>query len=406
MQLSHYPKTSDHFGRYYTDANIAALLVEAMSVRSPTKAIDLGAGSGTLVGEASRHWKGTEFITVDIDQKAGSVDLRTRCGSAFTHHIADALDKSLAEKIGLHYGEVDSALCNPPYIRPKWRKHFAEILEGAGLSHVIPKIGCVQADVLFVAQNLRFLRAGGKLGLILPDGVIAGEKYSKFRQTLATEHKLERVIELPRRVFRNTDAKAHIVVLTKQQTGNEDIKVQRLGDNGILSRPISVSADRAVARLDYSYLTSLKQAENRRRGVELRFITQLITRGSYSSSQRKHLPFPVLHTTDFVDGGYTEVPRQFWLTTNAQRCAAGVFARPGDILLARVGRNLEQKVTTVTRGVVAVSDCILILRVEPKHQGRAFKYLTSTTGRSALLAASHGVGARFITIEALMSLEI
>lgn len=405
MQLSRTPKTSDHFGRYYTESDIANLLIESMDVRSPKLAIDLGAGSGALVGEASRHWESTEFITVDIDQKAESSELRTIRGPSFTHHTADALDRSIAEKIGLRYGDVDSGLCNPPYVRPKWRKHFGEILEDAGLSHVIPKIGCIQADVLFIAQNLRFLRAGGKLGLILPDGVIAGEKYAKLRHTLATTHRLERVIELPRRVFRNTDAKAHIVVLTKHHVVDDDIQVQQLCENGLLSQPIHLSPDRASVRLDYSYLAMQRQTGRRRAGLTLRSITQLITRGTYSSSQRKELSFPVFHTTDFVDGSAI-VPRQFWLTKEVQRFASGVLAHPGDILLARVGRNLEQKVGTVTRGTIAVSDCILVLRVEPKYRERVLSYLASAKGRAALLAASHGVGATFITMDALQSLEI
>lgn len=405
MQLSRIPKTSDHYGRYYTDSDIASLLIESMALRSPKIAIDLGAGSGALVGEASRHWESTEFITVDIDKKAESSALRTRRGAAFTHHTADALDSSLAEKIGLCYGDVDSGLCNPPYVRPKWRKHFGEILEDAGLSHVIPKIGCIQADVLFIAQNLRFLRAGGKLGLILPDGVIAGEKYAKLRHSLATVHKLERVIELPRRVFRNTDAKAHIVILTKHQAGDDDIQVQQLSQDGLLSPSIRLCPDRAAQRLDYSYLASLRQTGHRSAGLEIRGITQLISRGSYSSSQRKNISFPVFHTTDVMDGS-DEVPRQFRLTRDAQRAAIGTIALPGDILLARVGRNLEQKVCIVTRGAVAVTDCILILRVEQKYQERTFKFIASAKGRAALRAASHGVGAAFITTEAILSLQI
>ena len=158
MQLTRIPKTSDYLGRYYTESDTASLLIEAMAMRSPKLAIDLGAGSGMLVGEASRHWKRTAFITVDIDQKAESSALRAIRGSAFTHHTVDALDSSLAEKIGLRYGGVDSGLCNPPYVRPKWCKHFGEILEDAGLSHVIPKIGCIQADVLFIAQTNLLLR--------------------------------------------------------------------------------------------------------------------------------------------------------------------------------------------------------------------------------------------------------
>lgn len=405
MLLSRIPKTSDHFGRYYTDSNIASLLVESMALCSPRLAIDLGAGSGALVGEASQHWSSTEFITVDIDRAAESSKLRKLRGPAFTHHTADALDSSLAEKIGVQYGCVDSGLCNPPYIRPKWRKHFGEILEDAGLSHVVPNIGGIQADVLFIAQNLRFLRSGGKLGLILPDGVIAGEKYAKLRHSLATTHSLERVIELPRRVFLKTDAKAHIVVLSKDQTSQDDIHVQQLGENGILSDSINLSPDRAAHRLDYSYLASLAPCDHISSGLSLRNIALLVKRGSYSSSERKYLPFPVFHTTDFVDST-TDVPPQFLLTKASRRIANGIVARPGDILVARVGRNLEQKICIVTRGFVVVSDCILVLRVESKYQMRTLTHLTSKLGRASLLAVSHGVSASFITTESLLSLEI
>lgn len=405
MQLSHTPKTSDHYGRYYTDSDIACLLIESMAITSPELAIDLGAGSGALAREASRHWKSTKFITVDIDKKAESSALRNRYGAVFRHHTADALSSSLTEKIGLCFGGADSGLCNPPYLSPKWRAHFAEILEDAGLSHVIPKIGCVQAEVLFIAQNLRFLRNGGKLGIILPDGVISGEKYSKLRHSLATAHRLEKVIELPRRVFRHTDAKAHIVILTKHLTVDNAIHIQKLGNNGLLSQPILLSPDRAAMRLDYSYLASQNDIACQQSGLELRDITQRITRGSYSSSQRSDLAFPVFHTTDFVAGA-TAVPSQFLLTKDMQRTVRGFLAQPGDILLARVGRNLDQKICNVTRGSVAVSDCVFVLRVEPKFQDRVLTYLMSANGRARLLAVSHGVGATFITMGALLDFEI
>jgi hypothetical protein len=135
MQLSRIPKTSDHYGRYYTDSDIASLLVQSMSVSHPKVAIDLGAGNGALVGEAHKHWIDTQFITVDIDHKAESSAFQTRYGAMFRHHTVDALDSTLAEKIGLGFGKVDLGLCNPPYVHPKWRKHFSEILEDAGLSH-------------------------------------------------------------------------------------------------------------------------------------------------------------------------------------------------------------------------------------------------------------------------------
>jgi type I restriction enzyme M protein len=408
MKLSRISRTSDHFGRYYTQQSVAALLVRSMALESAGLVIDLGAGDGALVSEAWRMWDRARFVTVDIDGTASSIHLAGITGAGHTHHIGDALDRDLDKKIGIGYGAVDSALCNPPYLRPRWRRHFADILEDAGLSDVVPEFSALPADILFIAQNLRFLRQGGKLGLILPDGLIAGEKYMRLRQTLATEHQLERVIELPRGIFKRTDAKAHIVVLAKRAPTSEPIRVQRLDVSGELTPAIEIEPSAASLRLDYSYLEArddLRKRESRTRRQTLAHIARLVSRGVYSSASLRQCPFPVFHTTDF-GAELVEVPRSFTLSKRGLAQAAGVIAMPGDILVARIGRNLEQKICKVTHGPIAISDCILLLRVAPAHQTNVFRYLRSNPGRLAIRSASHGVGARFITPQALLQLQI
>jgi type I restriction enzyme M protein len=405
MTNSTVAKTSDPLGRYYTHSAIASLLVDAMSSDAPSLAIDLGAGDGALVREASKVWKTTKFVTVDIDKAAASAGLRAQKGEAFRHHVGDALDRDLAKKLDVKFGQADAALCNPPYIRPRWQKHFGEILEDAGLSSVLQKSGEVPSDLLFVAQNLRFLKSGGRLGLILPDGIIAGEKYVKFRDALAHNHRIERVIELPRRIFKNTDAKAHIVVLSKDVAAGGLISVQRIEENGLLSNPIQLLPDAAKLRMDYSYYASADIARSQVTGHEIRAFTLGISRGLISSSQREGIAVPVFHTTDF-HGASGRMPAAFVLTRKQASLVTGVIARTGDILIARVGRNLDSKVCMVRRGFAVVSDCILVLRVLPEFQERVFIFLRSDVGRSALESSTHGVAAKFITTEALLNIKM
>ncbi len=73
MQLSRLLKTSDPLGRYYTDAQVGALLVQAMKLDQPNTVLDLGAGDGALVGAAAKVWTQSRFITVDIDRKASLI---------------------------------------------------------------------------------------------------------------------------------------------------------------------------------------------------------------------------------------------------------------------------------------------------------------------------------------------
>ncbi|MBD9356151.1 N-6 DNA methylase [Methylomonas albis] len=404
MKLSNSSKTSDRFGRYYTNSEVARVLVNSMGMKNPRIAIDLGTGNGSLVGEASRHWNITKFVTVDIDDEVSSLFHQFKY-SNFTHYTGDALELGLSEKIGVPLGTVDSGLCNPPYIRPKWRQTFGEILEDAGLSAVIPKLSCIHADVLFLAQNLRFLRKGGKLGLILPDGLIAGDRYVKLRQNLTLAHRLERVIELPRGVFSKTDAKAHIVVLSKQEVPSTVTQIQRLEINSDLTDPIYISPDQAGIRLDYSFLRINNRINYQYDRIAIRNITELVTRGIYSSAIRKELNFPVFHSTDF-DHNSSEVPKKFLLKEVPINLSKDKMAHQGDILIARVGRNLEEKICLVSNGYVAVTDCIFVLRITQNWRQKTFRFLTSPQGSEAVSAISHGVGAKFITKDALLGLEI
>lgn len=288
---------TDPLGRYYTNTLVGSLLVNSMDAQNPELILDLGAGDGALINAAAQRWQKSNYLTVDIDQNAESSFLPKKYGAAYKHFHLDALNENLAAELDLEWGQIDIAVCNPPYIRPSWKKQFSEILEDAGLSNVLTNTNEIPADMLFVAQNLRMLKDGGKLGLILPDGLISGERFERFRAELISKHSIEKVIELPRKIFRNTDAKAHILVL-KKNCRSENITVQKLYSNGMLSDAHFVNADMAAKRLDYSYLISNNRS-NKKHQLTIGDVTEVLRRGQYSSSEIAKLNFPLFHTTEF-----------------------------------------------------------------------------------------------------------
>ncbi len=376
--------------------------MSSMGTITPEYVLDLGAGDGALTAAAAQRWKHATYYTVDIDKYARSASLPELLGSSFRHHMGDALSSAIEKKLGLELGSADLAICNPPYIRPRWRKGFANILEDAGLSHVLPKLANMPAEILFIAQNLRFLKNYGRLGLIVPDGVIAGERFARLRNTLAMEHSIERVIELPRGIFRKTEAKAHILVMSKSGDGPDEIQVQRLDESGVLSPELRVQREQATGRLDYSFLAG-DMGKQRAKQPRIGDVTISLSRGSISSSQRAKCEFPVLHTTD-LSPAVDVVSRKFNISAASAKQGQFNLARHGDILVGRVGRNFEDKVCIVKSGTVAVSDCIFILRVAPEHRDPVFAYLKSGPGRDALSFSSHGVGAKFLTTDALLNI--
>lgn len=395
-------RSSDPLGRYYTSSSIASLLVKNMN-GDPSTVIDLGSGDGALVREGAKIWDKAKFLTVDIDANATSAKLPQLAGPSFTHLIADALDKNIQKKLDINFRSADFALCNPPYIRPRWKKHFSEILEDGGLSHVFPSGEFVPSDLLFIAQNLRFLKKGGGLGLILPDGIVSGEKFSKLRRELILSHRLEKIIELPRRIFKNTDAKAHIVVLSKSMPISDSVSIQRLELQGHLSESIDLPLDLAINRLDFSFY--FQDSKFSKAGFRLGDYVNFIGRGQFSSSERKEISIPIFHTSDFSSQS-EYIPPRFCISKVVASGYSRTIAGPGDILIARVGRNLEQKVGMVRRGFVVVTDCILIIRCRPDVRDRIFKYLRSKAGERHLSNLAHGVAAKFITPTSILESTI
>lgn len=407
---------SDSWGRYYTSNCVSSTLVNSMECSNPEVIVELGVGKGSIAFEAAKRWASANLVTVDSDRSAMTqLGVLSNSGK-HTHHVQDALDDSLAERIGLDFGTVDVGLCNPPYVRPKWRSSFGKILEQAGLSGSLSSVHDAGADLLFIAQNLRLLRKHGKLGLILPDGLITGEKYQGVRSVLLKDHSVEQVIQLPRKVFSKTEAQTYLLVLAKCGGETQSVALKTMGMDGQISAAIHIATNEAKRRLDYNFhssgrIESLK-FRTKQLYVSIGDVTQNLVRGSLCSSQLESVGLPVFHLGDFPknDKGKA-MPAISAKFSQSVKALANLpqnikIAEKGDILIARIGRNLQDKICSVNRGGCVISDCIYALRVAPPYREAVIAYLTSAAGRKAIEASAHGVGARYLSRSDLLSLNL
>jgi type I restriction enzyme M protein len=81
------------------------------------------------------------------------------------------------------------------------------------------------------------------------------------------------------------------------------------------------------------------------------------------------------------------------------------MALPGDILLARVGRGLENRLALVVHGPCVISDCIFALRTTDEHRERLYQFFESDAGRNALATSAHGVAAKFLSKTNLLEIQ-
>jgi type I restriction enzyme M protein len=85
---------------------------------------------------------------------------------------------------------------------------------------------------------------------------------------------------------------------------------------------------------------------------------------------------------------------------------SGVVAGPGDILLARVGKRLHQKVVFVSRGYALLTDCVYKIQAPKNLRLKVYKALTSEYGERLLISGAKGVGAQILAKKDLISFPL
>ena len=394
MNLSVRLPGADPLCRFYTRPHVGDALVSMLgNVDRPARILDLASGAGALSMAAARRWGDADLVTVDLDPAAAFE------GFGFKRHrhvVADALDADLPDVIAS--SGFDLALCNPPYRMPRWRPGFERILGEAGLADAVTP-ATASAEVLFVAQNLRLCRVGGRVGLLVPDGLVSGRLAASFRKVLLREHRVESVVQLPRGAFLGTDARAFIMVLEKGGATVGPVALRRFDRNGRLGPSRMVSRTDAEARLDFDYHAHAARGH----GPTLRELGAAVVRGSI---ERPHqVAAPAFHTTDFPKGEDRlshPLPALGWFGSQGSI----VCAEPGDILMARVDRNLERKVCGIASGSMPISASIFRVRVPFDRQGAVLRTLLSVEGARRLAATARGVGARMLGKEDLLDMSL
>lgn len=394
---------NNQLGRFYTRDHIGTLLIAQLDHRAPSRIVDLGAGEGSLARAARHRWASAEIFTVDVDNSASkrlTSYFAKVSPAAHKHLCADALRRDLPDLLRSQGGPIDVAICNPPFVTPEWRRGFGEILEEAGFSACLPVLHEADAALLFLAQNLRVLEHGGTIGIVLPDSLISAKRYRPFRETLLSKYSLLKTVRLPRRSFLRTDALAFIAVLGKRGPTVGQVQVQSFDVVSGLSFSRNISIDQAIDRLDFVYHDQQPITEGS--VVPLGSICTRVARGSLTTTQRLESKHPVTHLTDLgLHAGGTRIALPYVAAASNLICATG-----GDILLARVGRNLEEKVYLVSAGSCPITDCIYAITVQKKYRSTAFAQLRSERGRKWLASRAYGVSAKQLTKADLLSFPI
>ena len=389
-------------GKYYTSHHISKLLVDNFSTKKAKCVLELGVGDGALISEAAKRWTGATYFTADIEAEKTSWDFAIK---NHQHLKLDALSVDISEQLGLSKKKADISICNPPYVRTEWKRTFEYILEDAGLSGTVPSIKDTTADVLFLAQNLRLLKSGGELGIIVPEGVITGERLECVRSELLNCHTISSVIQLPTNVFKKTEAQTYILSLTKNLRASNEIPLYSANCDGTLCKGITIPADQAAKRMDFKYYKS-KIKRKRSKPISSKSIKgSEIVRGGITWSEARKMNIPCFHTTQYksiVDKSCYKVEKKL----RSHKHTKFRTAKAGDILFARVGRSLCEQVLCIAEGEMVISDCIYRLRVPSQKRKRIWSFIVSESGKKWLRKQEKGVCAKYISKSDILNMPV
>ena len=246
-------------GQFFTPKNVVKMIVDMMNIQTNEKVIDPFCGSGGFLVEALKNvWNKSETINnelgwpereieiekqkiaienfrgIDKDEflskvcKAQMAILGDGRGGVFCENSLDLPERwqfKTQDKIGLN--KFDVVITNPPYgskikiddkeilqqydVGLKWKK---DKKTGEWIKEKLRENDTPQN--LAIERCMQFLKPGGRMALILPDGIYGNDSLGYIRKYLIDNGRVIAVIDLPKETFMpHTSTKTTVIIVHK-----------------------------------------------------------------------------------------------------------------------------------------------------------------------------------------------
>ena len=232
------PRLRGDKGQFFTPRSVVKAMVEVVAPNLHESVLDPACGTGGFLLEAhsyrernsaGRKGRGA-LIGIDKDHdlfRLSSALLQIACGRAAQVFNYDSLSPgSWRDEVGIQQ-EFDVVLTNPPFgVRIGVRDQG--VLSSFALGHLWVEdgpnrrvetratLGSQDPQVLFIELCVRKLKPGGRLGIVLPEGIFGNRRDSYIWEWLASQGRISGLIDCPRTTFQpGTDTKTNVLFFTK-----------------------------------------------------------------------------------------------------------------------------------------------------------------------------------------------
>lgn len=207
-------------GQYFTPRHIIAEMIKILNPKIDEYILDPACGSGGFLLHAAKFVENKntppKIYGIDIDNRMMKIAKALVLIAGFENtHIYKA--NSLAEIKEIKDNSFDAICTNPPF---GGEARDAEILQEYELAKnnrgKVQKI--VQRHILFIERIIRFLRPGGRAGIVVPQGILNNTNLSYIREWLFTKARIIGIIGLDINTFKpHTNVKTSLLFIQKWQ---------------------------------------------------------------------------------------------------------------------------------------------------------------------------------------------
>lgn len=220
-------------GEFYTPRKVVQLIVELLAPKEGMRICDPTCGSGGMLIECAhyvrKHGGNAKNLTYHGQEKNLGTWAIAKM-NLLLHGLTDARiekgdtirDPKLVKDGGLIL--YDRVIANPPFSLDEWGVEVAEN-DGFGRFRygVPPK---TKGDFAFVQHMVATLNATGRLGVVMPHGVLfRGGSEAEIRKGLLEDDLVEAVIGLAPNLFYGTGIPATIMILNRKKVADRRGKI-------------------------------------------------------------------------------------------------------------------------------------------------------------------------------------
>ncbi|MDG1815157.1 MAG: type I restriction-modification system subunit M [Glaciecola sp.] len=212
-------------GEFYTPGEVVSLLVKLLKPSAGMKVYDPTSGSGGMLVQTRNYLLDNNLNPNDLSLYGQEMNLNTWAISKmnmFLHGVFNAdirKGDTLREPQHIKDGRLmrfDRVIANPPFSLKKWGKDEADSDSFGRFPYGTPPKDA--GDLAFIQHMIASLNESGKLGVVVPHGVLfRGSSEKAIRKGILEDDLLEAVIGLPSSLFYGTGIPAALLIISKNK---------------------------------------------------------------------------------------------------------------------------------------------------------------------------------------------